>query len=541
MPVDPARLLPDPIATSLALALTLHRPSPAQPAVDALRDLLADRCNRNGITLANTGQLAAALAAFDTALLVRADYLVALSNRANVLHLMGQVEAALAANDRALAVDPDHIDSRYNRGLMLFELERFDDALACFEQVLAMQPDHPGALGNRGVVMHLLGRFEDAIADFARVQVLRPGDAAAGMNEGLARLAIGDFAGGWPRYEARYGTTLHPTRRGFAQPQWRGETLPPGRTILLHVDQGYGDTIQFCRYARRLVRQARVVMELPVALRRLLATLSEDIDIVAEGDPLPPFDLHCPFVSLPLAFGTTLETIPGEVPYLRADPALVAAWRPRVQALPGLKVGLVWAGDAGLAVPEAAARDRRRSIPLGRFAPLARIPGVSLISLQKGRAVTPTTEPDASSSWLRKQPSSTQQQATGHPLDTCFRRYDGSGAGPAAVGVAQPPLGLALHDWTAELNDFADTAALVATLDLVITVDTAVAHLAGALGKPVWILNRFDACWRWLRDRTDSPWYPSARLFRQPVLGDWDSVIRDVALALDQLRRTNVQ
>jgi tetratricopeptide (TPR) repeat protein len=496
MPADPAPLLPDPIATHLALALALHRAPHAQPEVDALRDLLADRCNRYGITNVNRGQLAAALTAFDTALLAHPDYLVALGNRANVLHLMGRVDAALAANDRALAIDPDHLDSRYNRGLILIDLERFDEAWTCFDQVLATQPDHPGALGNRGVVMHVLGRFDEAIADFARVQVLRPGDAAACMNESLARLAIGDFAGGWPRYEARYGTALHPTRRDFAQPQWTGEILPPGRTILLHVDQGYGDTIQFCRYARLLTRQARVVMELPAALRRLLSTLSEEIDIVTEGDPLPPFDLHCPFVSLPLAFATTLETIPADIPYLRADPALTAAWRARVQPLPGLKVGLVWAGDAGLAVPEAAARDRRRSIPLTRLAPLAEIPGVSFISLQKGNA---------------------------------------------AAQAVRPPSGMTLHDWSVELKDFADTAALVAALDLVITVDTSVAHLAGALGAPVWILNRFDACWRWFRDRTDSPWYPSARLFRQPTPGDWEAVIRDVAAALDQHRRTKLQ
>jgi tetratricopeptide (TPR) repeat protein len=496
MSAHPAPLLPDPIATSLIIALTLHRASRAGPAVDVLRDLLADSCNRYGITLASEGQHAAALDAFDMALMVRPEYVVALGNRANVLHLMGRVDAALAANDRALAIVPDHIDSHYNRGLILIQLERFDEALACFDRVLATHPDHTGALGNRGVVMHVLGRFQDAIVDFAHVQALQPGDASACMNESLARLAIGDFAGGWKRYEARYGTKMHPIQRDFAQPQWNGETLPPRRRILLHVDQGYGDTIQFCRYARLLAPRARVVMEVPAALRRLLSTLSDDLDLITKGDPLPRFDLHCPFLSLPLAFGTILETIPGDVPYLRAEPALVAAWRARVQALPGLKVGLVWAGDAGLAVPEAAARDRRRSIPLTRLAPLGAVAGVSLISLQKG---------------------------------------------DAATQASQPPPGLRLQDWTAELSDFADTAALLAALDLVITVDTSVAHLAGSLGAPVWILNRFDACWRWLRDRTDSPWYPSARLFRQPAPGDWDPVIRDVAAALAQLRRTKVQ
>jgi hypothetical protein len=409
---------------------------------------------------------------------------------------MGQLDAALATNAQALSLDPSHIDSRYNRGLMLIDAERFGDALTCFDQVLATHPDHMPALGNRGVVLHVMGRLEEAIASFARVRALQPGDAAACMNESLARLAMGDFAGGWPRFEARYGTTMHPIHRDFPMPQWKGEPLPPRRTILLHVDQGYGDTIQFGRYARLLTHRAHVVMELPATLMRLFATLSDDLTLVAEGEALPPFDLHCPIVSLPLAFGTTIETIPCDIPYLRADPALAAGWRARVDALPGLKVGLVWAGDSGRAVSEAAARDRRRSMPLARLAPLGAVPGVSFISLQKGEA---------------------------------------------AAQANRPPFGMTLHDWTGELNDFADTAALIATLDLVITVDTSVAHLAGALGAPVWILNRFDACWRWLRDRADSPWYPSARLFRQPALGAWDPVIEQVAAALDQLRRTKVQ
>jgi hypothetical protein len=215
----------------------------------------------------------------------------------------------------------------------------------------------------------------------------------------------------------------------------------------LHVDQGYGETIQFCRYARLLARQTRAVIELPAVLRPLLSSLSDDIDIVTEGDPLPPFGLHCPFVSLPLGFGTTLETIPHDVPYLRAD----QPWWPRgtrVQAVPGLRVGLAWAGDAGLAMPEATARDRR-SIPLTRLARLGQVPGISFISLQKDEA-------------------------------------------------ARSPSGMMLHDWSGELNDFADTAALVAALGLVIPIDTSVAHLAGALGAPAWILNRLDARWRLL-------------------------------------------
>ena len=228
-------------------------------------------------------------------------------------------------------------------------------------------------------------------------------------------------------------------------------------------------------------------LEVPRPLARLLASLKGGAEIVVTGDPLPPFDVHCPLMSLPLALGTTLETIPATVPYLAADAPRVAFWRQRLAALPGRPVGLVWAGAPRRHHPDAHAIDRRRSMRLEHLAPLAAVPGVSFVSLQKG---------------------------------------------DAAAQARLPGVGLQLHDFTTELNDFADTAALVAALDLVIAVDTAVAHLAGALGKPVWILNRFDAAWRWLLGREDSPWYPTARLFRQPAPGDWDGVVGEVRESL---------
>jgi hypothetical protein len=249
-----------------------------------------------------------------------------------------------------------------------------------------------------------------------------------------------------------------------------------------------GDTLQFCRYAPLLAaRGATVLLRTPEPLQRLLRTLDGVSQVLSETEPPPPFDLHCPLMSLPLACGTLVETIPATVPYLRADPAAAARWRERLRPLPGLRVGLVWGGNPRPGDPGANAVDRRRSIGLARLAPLTGIPGVSFVSLQKGAA---------------------------------------------AALAAAPPAGMALHDWTDELTDFADTAALVAALDLVISVDTSVVHLAGALARPVWVLNRFALCWRWLRGRTDSPWYPTARLFRQPAPGDWDSVVAEVAMAL---------
>jgi hypothetical protein len=229
------------------------------------------------------------------------------------------------------------------------------------------------------------------------------------------------------------------------------------------------------------------VLEVPYTLARLIRTMPGPQRVIAHNEPAPEFDVHCPLLSLPLALGTTLESIPATLPYLAADPDQERAWRIRLAALPGLRVGLVWAGNPRPADRAANAVDRRRSMALSRLAPLGAVPGVSFVSLQKGQR-----------------------------------------ADEAKV----PPPGMVLHDWTDELWDFADTAALTAGLDLLISVDTSAVHLAGALGKPVWVLNRYDACWRWLYDRADSPWYPTARLFRQPAYGDWDSVIAEVEAAL---------
>ena len=259
--------------------------------------------------------------------------------------------------------------------------------------------------------------------------------------------------------------------------------------LLVHSEQGLGDTLQFCRFVPIVAQGAKIVLEVQPPLHRLLADLPGIAEIVAEGDKLPPFDLHCALLSLPRFLGTSLETIPGEVPYLTADPLLVSAWRRRLAGLAGLKIGLVWAGGPRPDEPAESSVDRHRSMPLARLAALAEVEGVSFVSLQKG---------------------------------------------PPAAQAAQPPPGMVLHDFTAELDDFADTAALVEALDLVISVDTAVAHLAGALGKPVWLLNRFDTCWRWLLGRDDSPWYPTLRQFRQPAAEDWDSVIAAVKAALAQ-------
>jgi Flp pilus assembly protein TadD len=400
---------------------------------------------------------------------------------------LGRLDEALVSFDRALTLDPRDADSWANRGLALTDMSRLDDALDSFSRALALRPDFPAVHKNAGLALHRMRRFHDAIARFGQAIAADPNDAYAHFNQSLSLLALGEYERGWREYEWRWRSSLAHVMPNFAVPVWRNDSHPPPETILVHAEQGLGDSLQFCRYLPMLAAIARIVLVVPEPLTRLMARSYSDIAILRPGQDAPRVDAWVPMMSLPLAFRTTIATIPVTIPYLRADPEPSAAWRQRLNTLPGRKVGLVWSGSPRPDDLTSHLIDQRRSMTLQQCAPLGPVPGVTLISLQKG---------------------------------------------PAAAQARTPPAGMVLHDWADELDDFADTAALIEALDLVIAVDTSVAHLAGALGKPVWVLNRYDQCWRWLHDRTDSPWYPSARLFRQTSPGDWTGVVTSVAAAL---------
>jgi tetratricopeptide (TPR) repeat protein len=438
--------------------------------------------NNFGTLLGRRGRRAEAEACFRAAIRYRPEYVEAHSNLGNVLRETGRFAEAEASCQAALRFSPGHAAAHNNLGALLGDLSRFAEAEASCREALRLDPDYTDARSNLAFTLHNLGRPSEAEAAYREVLQRRPGDADTHANFGNLLLSVGRFDEGWREYEWRW-RSKQLIQRHFEAPRWNGEPLGD-RVILLHAEQGFGDTLQFCRYATLFGAGARIVLEVQTPLARLMASLPGGATIVARGDPLPPFDLHCPLMSLPLVFGTTLETIPGTTPYLRADPALSAAWRERLAGLDGTRVGLVWAGN------RVGFTDLRRSISLDIMAPLGDMPGVAFVSLQKGES---------------------------------------------AAQTAHPPPGLAVYDLTADLHDFADTAALIDNLDLVISVDTAVAHLAGAIGKPVWLLNRFDTCWRWLRGRDDSPWYPTLRQFRQPNPGDWSPVIAAVHDALGRL------
>ena len=402
-------------------------------------------------------------------------------NLGNLLFERGCFAEAVPAFRQALFLRPNHADAANNLGSALMELGDYAAAQQCLQQAVRLQPLEALPRSNLGAALREMGRVAEAEACFRQALQLAGDKIPARNNLATTLLQTGRLREGWALYESRWQTATLPPRP-FSQPLWQGEALGD-QVLLLHAEQGMGDTLQFCRYVRLAAQRARVVLEVQPPLLRLLArSLPEVEQIVPRGATLPAFDRHCPLLSLPRLFGTALETIPADIPYLVPDPADVAVWQSRLAALPGRRVGVVWRGNQAFADSK-----RKRDMAAGHLAALADLPGISFVSLQK----------------------------------------DLSPAAQAAAANLLP-----LTDWTAELTDFAQTAALVAGLDLVIGVDTAAVHLAGALGRPVWLLNRFDPCWRWLRDRDDSPWYPTLRQFRQPGSGDWASVMAAVRAAL---------
>ena len=445
---------------------------------------------RNAETLAKRAAVLAALSRFteasadyEAALALRPDNAAILNGLGNTLASVGQYEEAIATYDRALAARPHYAEAHNNKGSALKRRDRFDEALASFEQALGIAPDYAEAHFNRGVTLADLMRFDEALACYGKALAVRPDYAEAHFNEATLRLLLGDYRG-WEKYEWRKREQIANSQQAFPQPVWSGNEPLEGKTILLHAEQGMGDTIQFARYAPLVAAKGgRAVLRVPRALQSLMRTLAGAPEVVSRDDPLPAFDVHCSLLSLPLAFGTDAATIPATVPYVSALPDRVIDWSERLElAMAGdVRVGLAWSGNA------AHKNDRNRSIAFDRLAPALDVAGVKFVVLQ-----TDLRAGDADA--IRDHPN-------------------------------------VMHFGDAH-RDFADTAALIATLDLVISVDTAVAHLAGALGKPVWVLLPLMPDWRWMIGRDDSPWYPTARLFRQEARGDWGGVIAPVATEL---------
>ncbi|MBV9248158.1 MAG: tetratricopeptide repeat protein [Acetobacteraceae bacterium] len=465
----------------------------------------AQALNNRGSALAALKRYSDALSDYDKALSLQPRSTAILNNRGLALQALGRDQEALAAFERALILDPTDARTHNNRGLALQGLDRHENAVGCFDQALALQPGYADAWNHRAASLQELRRFKDALESYERAIALAPEESWFHWNLGLLLLLLGDFERGWPEYEWRLRTGQVVLQR-FQQPLWRGEPLN-GRTLLIHTEQGLGDTIQFCRYAPQFAREGRVILQAPGPLLGLLERLAlpsrkgvggwganldiagatpprnslpqgdgERVAVVPTGDPLPNFDLQCPLLSL-----AGMKRTASNVPYLFADPNRVADWREKIGG-EGLKIGICWQGNPAVGI------DRRRSIPLRHFQAIGRIPGVRLISLQRVYGL---------------------DQLTTAPPELRIETLDAQG-----------------------YESFDDAAAIMMCLDLVVSSDTAIAHVAGALGRPVWLGTSYVPDWRWGLEGSACDWYPTMRLFRQTTRGDWLSVFAEMAAAL---------
>jgi tetratricopeptide (TPR) repeat protein len=448
-------------------------------AVSLKPDYAAAHLNR-GLVLQRLGQSVAAIASYDRAITIDAGFVLAYCNRGVALQDLKQWEGALASYEQALALAPDRADVYLSRGDVLQQLGRWESALASYERALGLKPDYADAWCNRGNALLAMHRMEEALASFDRAIALNPEVPEIHFNKSMALLLTGDFENGWLQYEWRLKRQGR-GQRDFAQPPWLGREDLAGKTILLHAEQGLGDTLQFCRYASLVARLgARVVLAVQEPLANLLCGLDGIAQVLHPGEQLPQFDYHCPLPSLPLAFKTSLTTIPSSDRYLKSEPGKLAQWRARLGERTAPRIGLAWRGNPKRPL------DQARSFSLSDW--IEHLPGgVHYVSLQK--------EPSEADRGVLR-------------------------SNPAVLNLGPG------------LDDFTDTAAVCDCLDAVLSVDTSVAHLSAALGRTTWILLPFNADWRWLLDRDDSPWYSAARLYRQKTLGVWRDVFEGVAMDL---------
>jgi tetratricopeptide (TPR) repeat protein len=466
----------------------------------------AETLNWLGLAQLQLRNYAAAEASLRRALELQPDLNQARNNLGLALQHQGRLGEALASFEEVLAQAPEYQNARINLANALRILGKHAAARRELETVLAITPEAVDALNNLGAVFQDVGLAELAHATLTRALELSPASPQIRWNLALTQLQLGDFTNGWRNFESRWEGCEN-LKGGYEMPPeraWRGEALE-GKRLLLWAEQGFGDTLQFIRFAQDAALQgATASVRVPPELTELVRGAPGVSAVIPNGGPLPAYDFHCPLMSLPYYLDVSPGSagLRGATPYLAAAQDLTETWRRRLTAHPGLKVGLVWAGSSRRQSAELAAIDARRSIPLERLAPILSVTGCTFFSLQKGAAAA---------------------------------ELHRSSSAAAGGSDAKHIHGGDILDFSAEWTDFSDTAAFIANLDLVISVDTAVAHLAGALGKPVWLLNRYDSCWRWLLARDDSPWYSTLLLFRQPRLGEWDPVIAMAAAALAEV------
>jgi tetratricopeptide (TPR) repeat protein len=452
-------------------AVAAYRQAIAQNPADPDLHILLANC------LMEKSAFPQAIVAYRQAIALKPDYAQAHSNLANALTMAGQFNEAIAACKQAIAIKPDSAEALINLGNALRAADRPAEAVVEYRKAISLNPNIPQAHANLGSALKDLNRLDEAIAAYRQALQLNPNDPATHWNFARLLLMAGHFDEGWQEFEWRHRLGAPQLTRDFPQPLWNGQDIP-NQTLLVHTESGFGDAIHFIRLLPQVApRAGKLVLECQPELKRLFAPIPGAHQLIARGDALPPFDYRISLPSLARVLKIRLENIPNSIPYLKPPHEQVEYWKGRVPRDDRKNIGLCWSGS----------RDdlAQRSRELSLFTPLSQILHVRWFSLQKG-------------------PESKQT----------------------------PPQGMNLIDHTEKLTDFADTAALIDNLDLVISVDTSIAHLAGAIGKPVWVLIPRHSDFRWLTNRTDSPWYPTMKLFRQPAAGKWNQVISQIAGAL---------
>jgi len=456
----------------------------------SLNASFAEAYNNLGNSLRELKQFEAAIVNFDRAISLNADDYEAYSNRGNAFYELGQFESALASYDEAIKINPNFADAYNNLGILQKELKQYESALASYDKAVSYNPNSAVLFSNRGNVFKELKKFDSAIASYNQAISIDSAFAETYWNKSLLLILLGNYLDGWALYEWRWQASVQKDfLRPFKRPLWLGETCIKDKIMLIHAEQGLGDSIQFCRYIAMVesLEPKQILVEVPKALISLLSGLNIKCTLIENGNSIPEFDMHCPMMSLPHAFKTTVATIPADIPYLFAEESKAKQWQNKLGLKTKLRVGLVWSGST------THKNDHNRSLLLKQLAPILALP-FEFHSLQK--------------------------EIRPNDLE-------------ALNDLKQ------VHQHQDALKDFTDTAALIENMDLIISVDTSVAHLAGAMGKKVFILLPFAPDYRWMLDRSDTPWYPTATLFIQSRIDDWKSVMDQVKLALLDLQKTD--
>ena len=442
-----------------------------------------------------------ALKLIDQALILNPKNGVAYSNKGNILKELGRYEEALSNYDKAIEMIPSYAEAYNNRANTLQDLQQYDESLIWYDKALTLNPEYVGAYCNKGNALEWLGRHQEAMNCFDQALAIDPQHVDAYWQKGLSQLANGQFDLGWQNYEARWSKSNPVKFENFEIPRLESIKGIAGKKVLIWAEQGLGDSIQFCRYIEPLSHSgAKLTFLVPESLLNILSPLQQFCELKSNMTFQPrEFDFQSPLLSLPMLFGTTLESIPSQIPYLRVEEDKKRSLNANLIHSPNLKVGIVWSGGFRLLYSDGYLAGYRRNIDLQQIASLKEIQGVDFYSLQKGDPAEPELLMRKDEVW------------------------------PSVINCAHL------------IHDFTDTAALIEAMDLVISVDTSTAHLVGALGRQVWILNRYDSCWRWLRGRTDSPWYPTAKIYQQQRPGDWVGVIERIKEDLSLLVKVHCE